>query len=64
MIDTAERGKHLGTVELPVEGTIRTLEFADRSIAVDCNNQRIAQSACFLKIADMACMQEIKAPVG
>ena len=64
-IDGRQRGQDLGSLRFAIDRAIgRLRERLHRSIAVDADNQQIAERPGVAKIADMTRMQDIEHTVG
>ena len=59
-----EGSDHGGTVGLRMDGAIGSLEFADRTVAVQTHDQGSGFIACALEIIHVAGMENIEAAIG
>lgn len=62
--DDRESGKQFGPVILWIERAGRTFEGFDRGIAVDADNQHIAEPGGGLEIAEMTDVEDVETSVG
>jgi hypothetical protein len=59
-----EAEKHFGPIFFAVDRPPLSLEFPDGSIAVQADDEGISQRARLPQVADMTCVQDIKATIG
>ena len=63
-VDAFEAGKDFGTLVLRNDGAAGSFEGADAVVAVDANDEEIAEGAGEFEAADMSGMKQIEAAVG
>jgi hypothetical protein len=63
VIDTSQRREHPSSIVFPDDRPLRSLELSNTFIAVDGDDQYIAQLSGFFQERDMADMQEIETAV-
>lgn len=63
-VDASERGEDGGALFLRHQRATRPFELADRTIAVQADNEEVAELLGALEIGDMAEVKQIKATVG
>ena len=60
MIDTCQRGEHRGSRLFVDDWAAWAFEFTDAAIAVDGDNQHIAECGRFLEITDVPDVQQVE----
>jgi hypothetical protein len=63
-VDTLEAGKNFGALLLRNDGTAGPLEGANAGVAVDADDEEIAEGAGRFEAANVAGMQKIEAAIG
>ena len=63
-IDGRERGNHFGALVFRIDRPRRPLVRTNRSIGIDADDQRIAEGAGSVQIADVTRMEQIEDAVG
>ena len=63
-VDAGQRGEDGGTLPLGDERPPRSLEFTDRAVSVEADDQEIAELAGALQVADVTEVQQVETAVG
>ena len=63
-IDATEGCEGVGAVMLGIERAVRAFELAHRGIAVDRDNENVANGGGLVKIGDVAAVEEVETAVG
>lgn len=62
-VDTRQSRQHLGSLRFGHNRARRSLNFPDRTVAVDSDHQYISQRTRLIQISDMADVQDVKAAI-
>jgi hypothetical protein len=62
-VDAFERRENFGTLAFRQDGASGTLQLANAGVAVEADDERVAESASLLEAADMPGMQQIEAAI-
>ena len=62
--DAFQRSEHRGAISLAVDGTAGAFVLADSIIAVEPDEEGVAEVACAFEIGDVAGMEDVKTAVG
>lgn len=63
-IDATQSSEHFGAIILSVQRTPLAFEFAHRSVAIQTDDERVAERAGLLQISHVAGMEQIETAVG